>query len=833
MWKLASPDQNNQIIVTPRDNEIILQVIRNYHILCNIQFSLQLEKRKLIFLDGISSDPAHREETYCLPWGKMASYHTHGNAMTVTFRNWKLHLRADLQGIAFRFELTGSGTEEIIQENTTLSFSPEFETLFAQDLFPTYERPYEQRTWEQTEQQRLGMPALLRGHHVWVLASEADLLSRGTYCSCHWIGRRNRTLSLAFAPEEKGASIPVQLPFLSPWRYLTIADEMNDLIRSHFNFDLCAPSRIHDLSWIRPARALWAWWEYENGAQLYSESRHYVDTAAEMGFEAVTLDCGWDANWVPQLCQYAHEKSVQLWLWTDRHRIDTREKMEQFLPLWASWGIDGLKIDFFENDSLATIKIYQMLLERTAELRLMVNFHGATKPSGDGRTWPHLMTSEGIMGIEHYKWSDMPNAVHNCTVPFTRNVCGPMDYTPVGYSNTNRNTTHAHQLALSVVFESGVMHYALSVYHLEGWAGTGFLRRTKAAYDDVQLLLGSPGKDVAIMRRSGNEYFIGALTVEKQQLLLSLRFLPPGNFEAEIYEDDEKDQMLSVHKMEVFRDMELRLSLHPNGGAAIYIAPKVERLSNHSKLIKCWNASECQMRRGSEPMHFADGQSGVLLYGAISFDCAVSQTKEYTLRFWYTSISDAPLAVRMNGQVFNYALPSGNSHFDMRTWDIPLALNDMENRMEIERMGQEVPAIANIALLDIHTPHWTIYGKESASMSGNAEWIQKDNNEWAAVGLGMDASITFHRIKVHHTGTYLLRIRYSGGESKQLSILINNEEPIDTYLHSTSGWGFPTWNNIEYKEYLIHLQSGENEICLFSRSGKMSHIYSIGISASE
>ena len=443
------------------------------------------------------------------------------------------------------------------------------------------------------------------------------------------------------------------------------------------------------------------------------------------------------------------------------------------------------------------------------------------------------MTSEGIMGIEHYKWSDMPNATHNCTVPFTRNVCGPMDYTPVGYSNANRNTTHAHQLALSVVFESGVTHYALSVYHLEGWTGTGFLRRTKAVYDDMQLLLGSPGKDVAIMRRSGNEYFIGALTVEKQQMVLSLSFLPPGYFEAEIYEDDEKDQMLSVHKMEVFRDMELRLSLHSNGGTAIYIVPKVDQFSNHSNLIKHWNASDCQMRHGSEPVHFADGQSGVLLYGAISFDCAISQTKEYTLRIWYTSKRDVSLAVRTDKQVFNYTLPSGNSQFDMRTWDLPVVLNDMENHMEIERVGQEVPAIANMALLDIHTHYWTIYGKEFASISGNAEWIQKDNNEWAAVGLGMDASITFHRIKVHYAGTYLLRIRYSGGESRQLSILINNEEQIDTYLHSTSGWGFPTWNNIEDKEYLIHLKSGENKICLFSHSGKMSHIYSIAISSEE
>lgn len=116
-------------------------------------------------------------------------------------------------------------------------------------------------------------------------------------------------------------------------------------------------------------------------------------------------------------------------------RLDTREKAEELIPLWASWGVDGLKIDFFENDSQHTMWQYNMLADLMIQYKLMINFHGSVKPMGEGRTWPNFMTAEGIMGMEHYQWSDLPNSLHNCTVPFTRNVAGPMDYTPTAFSN--------------------------------------------------------------------------------------------------------------------------------------------------------------------------------------------------------------------------------------------------------------------------------------------------------------------------------------------------------------------------------------------------------------
>ncbi|MBP3646136.1 MAG: glycoside hydrolase family 97 catalytic domain-containing protein [Clostridia bacterium] len=832
MWRLESSDRRVLVEGHASDHAVCMNVWRDGADCLTIDFGLVLDAGTVSFENETLHDIRSISESYSLPAGKMETYHISACERLIDYGDVALRVRADRQGVAFRYEISQNAAC-VCEEKTRICFDEAYETLYAQDLFSTYERPYEKRSWTDAHQQKLGMPVLLRAAHGWALVSEAELLSSAAFCSCHLVGDEDRSLSIAFAPEENGQPIPIHTPFASPWRYITLCDNLNELVQSHFAFDLCERSQLEDSAWVRPARALWAWWEYENGAQLYTESRHYVDTAAEMGFEAVVLDCGWDANWVPTLCRYAHQKGVQLWLWTDRHRVDTPEKMERWLPMWASWGIDGLKIDFFENDSLETMKAYRMLLKRTAELRLMVNFHGATKPAGDGRTWPHLMTTEGIMGLEHYKWSDMPDAVHNCTVPFTRNVCGPMDYTPVGFTNANRNTTHAHQLALPVVFESGVTHYSLSVFLLEGWAGTNFLRRTKPKYDEVRVLAGHPGRDAAIMRRSGEEYFIGAITAEKQQMNLKLDFLPEGTFEAEIYEDDEKDQMLSVRRQKVNADTTLCLPLKPCGGAAIAIARTLSEPPAAVNQLQVIHAAECEPRGGSEPMRFVDGQTGMLLYGGMNFRLNAVRTGWHTLRIYYTAVGRPRVSVRGGGKEELHTLGEGKSWFDMRSFDLPVFLREGDNEGSLERADEAVAAISRMVVLNQNPLRWEIYGKEDAVLTGNAEWTQNVRGVWEAVGLGMGAEIRFEHIRAQKDGLHILSIRYCGGESRDISVQANSDEPIHTYLHSTSGWGFPTWTKAENKELLLHLHKGENCVRLFCDHGRMSHIVSVAVCEDE
>ena len=179
-----------------------------------------------------------------------------------------------------------------------------------------------------------------------------------------------------------------------------------------------------------------------------------------------------------------------------------------------------------------------MIASKAISLELLVNFHGSTKPSGESRTYPNIITSEAIRGAEHYKWSEYPTAYHNCTVPFTRNVIGGMDYTPVVISTNNLNTTQAHQLALSVVFESPMQHFADSIDSYDSWVGLTYLNSIPCKWDKTVLLDGFPGNYVTMARRSGADWFIGAITDQARTITIDTNFLPQGKtYTAYIYSD--------------------------------------------------------------------------------------------------------------------------------------------------------------------------------------------------------------------------------------------------------------------------------------------------------
>jgi alpha-glucosidase len=784
-------------------------------------------------------------ESYSLPAGKKAAYVNHAEEMALFFllkeTPFVLRVRAFDEGMAFRYEIPEGDVASLLinHETTEFHFPEDCDKLWLQDWIKTYEGPYNKHTWaDGLLGQDYGMPCLFHRSKAgtWMLLNEANVLNtHGSYCSCHLKGTGERKMSVAFAPEEKGKPISSPLPFQSPWRLMAITDSLDELLNTTLNYNLNPPSVIADTTWIKPGRTLWAWWEYENGAQLYTESKSYVDFAAAMGFEAVTLDCAWDISWLKEFCDYAHQKNVKVWVWTGMQRIDTPEKAQAFIPLWAGCNVDGLKVDFFENDSRRTMEQYHMIADLMIKHKLMINFHGATKPMGEGRTWPNFLTSEGILGLEHYKWSSMPNALHNCTVPFTRNVAGPMDYTPVGLSNINRNTTPAHQLALPVVFESGATHYSMSLYYLEAWLGTRYLRRTKAKYDGLKVLSGYPGDHAAILRYTKDEWFIGVITVNKQTVSLPMDFLPEGEFEAEIYEDDDKGDMLLMRRIKVLRANMLSLNLLASGGAAIYIARKIGEpefgicsgyMSDRYAEYPC---SRAKMLRGSEPVRWNQDLKGLQLNGAAMLEVNVPKTKRYTLRFFYASEGVWELEVAHGPHTAREKMVSSSSIKTFITHELSMILEKGESKLLINRLSGAIPAILKLRVIDNDPPAAIILGAGKAVLTGDAELIRADTGEYEAVGLGFDSQMRFEDVVLPEDGKYILRVDYCGGESRDISIEANGHDTVHTYLHSTAGWGFPAWNKPEGKEILIALQKGKNTIRLFNDKGPMSHIRGIAI----
>ena len=240
---------------------------------------------------------------------------------------------------------------------------------------------------------------------------------------------------------------------------------------------------------MRPGRVAWSWWADSGSPASLDAQKAYVDFAARMGWEYVLVDAGWDPAWMPPLTAYARARGVRVLLWSRWDELTPPSRRDALLRRYRDWGVAGVKLDYMESDSFRRMRWYRTVARAAARRRLLVNFHGSTLPRGMSRTWPNVLTWEGVRGAETYKGPTPVTPEHNTILPFTRNAIGSMDYTPVTFSAPGRRTSAAHELALSVVFESGLQHLADSpdVYSALA-AARRWLRRVPAAWDATRLL---------------------------------------------------------------------------------------------------------------------------------------------------------------------------------------------------------------------------------------------------------------------------------------------------------------------------------------------------------
>ncbi|GDY46338.1 hypothetical protein SANT12839_072200 [Streptomyces antimycoticus] len=296
-----------------------------------------------------------------------------------------------------------------------------------------------------------------------------------------------------------------------------------------------------------------------------------MDFAAREGWEYILVDSGWSDSWMPELTAYAKEKGVGVWLWARWQTIDAQSERDRLFPLWKSWGVAGLKIDFLESDGQDRMRWYDAVFKDSARNQLMLNFHGATIPRGQERTWPQLMSTEAVKGAEgtRPKPGRQPfPAAHYTTLPFTRNLIGPMDFTPVTFTGV-RPTSDAAELALSVVYESGVQHFADSVESYESRPQElKFLNQVPTVWDETHLVDGDPGDRAVLARRSGDSWYLGAITSgEARTLDEPLSFLGKGGWRIEVWKDG-PDGKVVTETHEVTRDSRLSVDVPKNGGFA-------------------------------------------------------------------------------------------------------------------------------------------------------------------------------------------------------------------------------------------------------------------------
>jgi alpha-glucosidase len=586
-WQVASPDGTISVTVAQRSmpapypaaQRLYYTVAREgVPVLEYSPLGLTMAGNGGDFVDGLTFVGSERrsiDETYRLVTGKRSRVVHRANELVLRFRNragrdLELVVRAYDDGAAYRYRFPGSGNYAVTEELSGFRL-PAGTTAWAQEWINNYEEEYYRRTLDLLDdaERHWGHPILLElPGNGWALLAEAAVA--GDYAVLHFRGSGgDRLLRLNFPPDQT-EPITGSLPLATPWRVVMAGPTLGTLVESDMMTNLNPPSRLDDTAWIKPGRVAWSWWANTRSPGDLAIQQEYVDFAQEMGWEYVLVDEGWDADWVPELVEYADQRDVDIILWSfARDFNETRARQ------WAEWGVKGAKLDFIDSDRQAALQeFYDPFYELTARYKLMLNFHGATKPAGAHRTWPHYLTREAVRGAEY---RDL-ESYENIALVFTRNIIGPMDYTPVVLSRPKGKwtTTFANQVAQAVLFESGWQHFPDKPEHYRNSPAKPFLQAVPTTWDDTRFIDGYPNRLAVLARRKGVEWYIGANGFTAGDIRIPLNFLDAtAAYQATIYRDGDTDTDIVVETRTVTSSDTLTIYLRQNGGCAIRLVPVV------------------------------------------------------------------------------------------------------------------------------------------------------------------------------------------------------------------------------------------------------------------
>ena len=519
-------------------------------------------------------------------------------------------------GVAFRYRFPGTDarTLRLQEEVSSFHFLPGTRAWLQpiavarsgwSQANPSYEEYYEKDIpvgTPSTLDAGWVYPALFRSDDTWLLVSEVA-------ASRSYGGTRLRSESpdgeyaVGFAdPRENRAGGPIspesKLPWLTPWRIIVVGD-LKLIAESTLGIDLADPPAQPADASIRPGKAAWSWPLLKDGNTTYDMQKRFINYAAEMGWRYCLIDALWDQqigyDRVKELVDYARDRGVGILLWynsagewnttpqTPRDKLLTHEsRLKEFGRLKAM-GVAGLKIDFFGGDGPSMIGYYLDLLADAAPYGLLMNFHGATLPRGWERTYPHLMTMEAVRGLEYVTFEQGnadQEATHAAMLPFTRNVFDPMDFTPMVLDQIpriERRTTSAFELALSVLFTSGIQHYAEIP---EGVAKApayvrDFLKHVPSVWDDTKFLDGFPGRFVVLARQGEGRWYVTGINAEaaEKKLTLDLTGLAGPGRGTLITDGDAGNLSFRQVPVQLSSGKKLEITLQPHGGFVLVLEP--------------------------------------------------------------------------------------------------------------------------------------------------------------------------------------------------------------------------------------------------------------------
>ena len=568
---------------------------------------INYDKQKVIELADISFDKLRFtrqvKDDYQMLEGKRLHCTNEANEYQAPIgSNAKIVIRLYNDGIAFRYEYIKLENQKQLEEHT-IYMIPEGTKRWFMQWTEAYEGFFPQTTTYQVKpirtssgvstsadgwNKRWGYPALLEPvEGVFALISEANIERRQSASCLYNDGER---YSVVAAENDLNLSGD----WHTPWRVVIIG-KLADIVESTLVTDVSEPSQLKDTNWIKPGVVSWIYWANNHGSNDYNIIKKYVDMAVVLKLPYVLIDAEWDemdkiasneGKTIEDAVAYANAKGIKPMIWYNssvgwidgapgpKFRLNKPEDREKEFAWCEKIGVAGVKIDFFSGDNQMNMDYCLDLLESAARHHLLVNFHGAPIPRGWQKTWPNLLSTEGVYGAEWY--NNVPTftdkaASHNTTLPFTRNVIGPMDYTPCAFSDSQHPhiTSLAHELALTVLYESGLQHLADRPESLlaQPKEVQDFLGQLPTVWDETRYVSGYPGESAVLARRSGNTWYVAGINGKDAPQILKTNLSFIGKGSVQMFADDAS----SNWQISTISKLPSQIECQPRGGFVMKI----------------------------------------------------------------------------------------------------------------------------------------------------------------------------------------------------------------------------------------------------------------------
>jgi len=594
--RLLSPDGDVQFKVLVQEGRLKYSV--------TFKNQAVLETSPMVFaVDGVDITKgveAGGENRYSLdesyPWrGVHAQAVNHCNGATISLKHTKsgtcytLDVRAFNDGVAFRYIIPGNETPRVPDESTTFVI-PAGSTVWYHDLEGHYEAVHERNDISDLQAGQWIAPPMtfkLPGGAGYASITEAALVN---YSGMALQARGNRQINLVlghkhhisypyrlrYKNEIERVSKPAAIsgPITAPWRVVMIGADLNALVNCDVVHNLCPPAdpklfpKGINTDWVKPGRAVWRY--LDGGGGSLEDMKEFSRLAGQLGFEYHVIEGFW-SRWsdeqIKQLVDYSRQQGVGLWFWKHSRQLRTPEAREAFFKRLHDLGVMGAKIDFFDHEHKEVVDFYTVLLKDAARYQIMVNFHGANKPTGEPRTWPNELVREAVRGMEASRLQD--RATHNVTLPFTRYLAGHGDYTPVHFGARRANTTWAHQIATAAVFDSPLLTYGAQPANILKNPGVEMMKSIPSVWDETIVLPPSEIGEIAVFaRRSGDTWFLTILNGLTAKIVnIPLSFLSEGEYRAMLIRDSKDDPAaVEVENKNLKRSDSLAIELPAGGG---------------------------------------------------------------------------------------------------------------------------------------------------------------------------------------------------------------------------------------------------------------------------